>query len=71
MADDAVEGYWDSKWNCSTSGYDFYHKPNDDLDRLYMLLDELGYEMSDEEKAMQDATHELLNFEASHSYPAR
>ena len=36
------------------------HEPNDGLDRLYNFLISLGYEMSDEEKAMQDGTHQLL-----------
>ena len=30
------------------------------LDFLYKILTELGYEMSDEEKALQDGTHELF-----------
>jgi len=33
------------------------HKPNPELDELYGLLTSLGYEMSSEEKALQDGTH--------------
>lgn len=36
------------------------HKGNASLDALYELLTLLGYEMSDEEKACQDGTHELF-----------
>lgn len=35
------------------------HSDNEDLDRLYELLVKMGYQMSDEEKALQDGTHEL------------
>lgn len=37
------------------------HEPNSELDRLYNFLVSLGYEMSDEEKAMRDGTHQLLS----------
>ncbi len=37
------------------------HEENEDLDRLYDLLIALGYEMSDEEKALRDGTHELFD----------
>lgn len=36
------------------------HEKNEDLDTLYEFLKELGYEMSDDEKALQDGTHELF-----------
>lgn len=41
--------------------YDYlgkYH-PNPKLDEIYDFLDELGYEVSDEEKQLRDGTHEL------------
>ncbi len=38
--------------------YDYEKNPS--LDRLYELLTLLGYEMSDEEKAMQNGTHKLF-----------
>ncbi len=37
------------------------HKENSRLDALYAWLTSAGYVMSDEEKAMQDGTHELLH----------
>lgn len=42
--------------------YDWYamHSPNEKLDRIYNFLCSLGYEMSDEEKALQNGTHELF-----------
>jgi ParB-like partition proteins len=42
--------------------YDWYgaHEENAELDIIYDFLMKLGYEMSDEEKAMQDGTHERL-----------
>lgn len=49
--DDSREGYssWDGK-----------HINNEELDELYNLLCSLGYEMSDDEKQMQDGTHPLF-----------
>lgn len=38
---------------------DMPYRENDDLDKLYALLLTLGYGMSDEERQMQDGTHEL------------
>lgn len=51
--------YWD--WNYNGSARCFEHKENDKLDLIYQLLSQLGYEMSDEEKEMQDGTHELFD----------
>ena len=47
--------------------YDWYAKysPNEKLDRIYDFLCSLGYEMSDEEKALRDGTHELFITEES------
>ena len=50
--------YWRREW--SNGAYHHVYKANDKLDRLYDFLISLGYEMSDEEKAMRDGTHELL-----------
>ena len=47
-------------WNSKKGVYDFEYDPNDGLDSLYDFLISLGYEMSDEEKAMQNGSHELL-----------
>lgn len=37
-----------------------FNRKNDDLDSTYELLTALGYEMADDEKALQDGTHQLL-----------
>ncbi len=58
-ADD--NGYWDERWNTDKREYEIVHEPNSELDRLYNFLVSLGYEMSDEEKAMRDGTHQLLS----------
>lgn len=44
------------------SYYDWYarHNANEKLDRIYDFLCKLGYEMSDEEKALQNGTHKLF-----------
>lgn len=39
--------------------YDFKYTQNADLDTIYYYLEKLGYEKSDEEKALFDGTHEL------------
>ena len=39
------------------------HEENETLDALYSLLEKLGYEMSSEEKALQDGTYESFNKE--------
>lgn len=51
--DDGNEGYFQY--------YDAEHTENESLDRLYDLLEKLGYEMSDEERALRDGTHELFH----------
>lgn len=45
------ENYY--SWDCT-------HKKNAGLDRVYDFLGALGYEISDEEQAMRDGTHELF-----------
>lgn len=62
MVDDGTNGYWARVWN--SGKYDYQHDKNFLLDALYEALEVLGYEMSDEEKAMQDGTHKLLLSEA-------
>ena len=51
--------YWD--WHWSGSEKSFKHEGNDKLDLIYQMLTQLGYEMSDEEIAMQNGTHELFD----------
>jgi len=42
--------------------YDYVemHESNEKIDKAYAILEQLGYVMSDDEKALQDGTHELL-----------
>lgn len=56
LGDGKFEGYFRSYWN----SYTMKHEENEKLDRIYALLVKLGYEMSDDEKALQDGTHELF-----------
>lgn len=56
--DSARENYCHS-YNYGTKGH--MHTENDKLDAIYELLGKFGYEMSDEEKAMQNGTHELFD----------
>lgn len=54
LIEDERERYY--HWDCS-------HSENEDLDRVYDFLTSLGYELSDEEQAMRDGTHELFKAE--------
>jgi ParB family chromosome partitioning protein len=49
----------DNENNCY---FDWFHKYSENifLDEIYELLCGLGYQMSDDEKALQDGTHELF-----------
>ena len=56
LGDRKSEGYFRSYWNSFT----MQHEENEKLDRIYALLIKLGYEMSDDEKALQTGTHLLF-----------
>lgn len=56
LGDDKSLGYYRSYWN----SYTMKHQENEKLDNIYALLIKLGYEMSDDEKALQDGTHEAF-----------
>lgn len=60
-ADDGGNGYWGWVWNtdCQRGGYGW--EENGGLDAIYNLLTVLGYEMSDEEKALQNGTHAIFS----------
>lgn len=51
-------GYWEKYWDADSRKYKYRHKENHWLDAVYAVLDALGYEMSDEEKQMQDGSSE-------------
>lgn len=59
-ADDAQEGYWGWNWNNEKNKGEYGHDENDKLDATYKILTALGYEMADDEKALQDGTHQLF-----------
>lgn len=50
------EGYVAYHWGAQMPAY----SPNPELDSWYDFLAELGYQMSDEERALRDGTHELF-----------
>ena len=52
--------YFWRRWNSQMGAYEFEHKANEELDLLYDFLISLGYETSDEEKAMRDGTHKIF-----------
>lgn len=60
ILDDGSGKFWNWSWNNDAQKYEYHYDYDEDLDRLYDLLTELGYEMSDEEKAIRNGTHELF-----------
>lgn len=50
----------DNAYHGGYRGYFPEHQKNAGLDALYLWLESLGYQMSDEEKQLQDGTHPLL-----------
>lgn len=60
LLEDEGAGYFRLRWNPDTKCQTFVYEVSDRLDALYKFLASIGYEMSDEEKAMQDGTHELF-----------
>lgn len=52
------ESYYDSQWNMGEHQYVLCE--NSQLDRVYDVLEVLGYEKSDDEEAMADGTHRLF-----------
>lgn len=60
-ADSLKRGYWERYWDSASQSYKNRYKESDRLDAVYALLTSLGYEMSDEEKQMQDGSHPLFH----------
>lgn len=61
--------YWYADMGCSYIAHDWdstlrswtiNHVESERLDRIYQFLESLGYEMSDEEKQLQNGTHRLF-----------
>ena len=61
--DSASEKYFWNHWDTAHQAYVSTHEENKSLDFLYDTLTELGYEMSDDEKALRDGTHKLFKEE--------
>lgn len=53
-------GYWREQWDSHYQTRVYAYEENESLNHLYDFLISLGYEMSDEEKAMQDGSHPLF-----------
>ena len=60
MNDSGRNGYYAREWNPQSDAWETPHMENRELDRLYQLLTELGYEMSEEENQMRDGTHSVF-----------
>ena len=60
-----IAGYVLYNYRKTYDCYDYTgnHRENEPLQRLYDGLITIGYEMSDEERAMMDGTHELYTTE--------
>lgn len=61
-ADSPRTGYARAVWQADRRF--IRHEENRMLDEIYKLLKGLGYEMSDEEKALQDGSHEIFREDA-------
>ena len=53
--------YWGEYWDSDKKERHISYEENPKLDRLYDLLTNLGYEMSDEEIQMRNGTHPLFD----------
>lgn len=58
-----VGKYWQTRWNGDV--WICIPAQNENLDRLYQLLDTLGYQRSTEENEMRNGTHKLFDKEES------
>ena len=63
-ADDGSNGYWGWVWKPDYQSGGYGWEENGSLDAIYTLLVALGYEMSDEEKALQNGTHAIFSANA-------
>ena len=51
---------WNDSAQSSYYDYQYMHRENTELNALYVLLEKLGYQMSDEEIALREGTSELF-----------
>lgn len=47
-------------WDSALNSWTINHVESERLDRIYQFLESLGYEMSDEEKQLQNGSHPLF-----------
>ncbi|MCD8340622.1 MAG: ParB N-terminal domain-containing protein [Clostridiales bacterium] len=59
-AEDEQNCYYERRWDNTKQIWVWQHKEDRGLTNLYNDLELLGYEMSDEEKAMRDGTHGIF-----------
>lgn len=59
-AEDEQNCYYERRWDNRKQIWVWQHKEDRELTNLYNDLEMLGYEMSDEEKAMRDGTHGIF-----------
>lgn len=52
--------YWSTRWDVEKRKSVLSHEENHLLDFVYDTLETFGYQMSDEEAALQDGTHNLF-----------
>lgn len=60
---DKKEKYWESKWDPNQQRSMLVHRKNPKLDMIYAILCQMGYQMSDEEREMQNGMHEMLVYD--------
>lgn len=58
--DNGYANFFRSEWSSNNHTTVVVHHKDPNLIRLYEVLQHIGYEMSDEEKAMMDGTHEVF-----------
>ena len=63
MAENGGQSYFKQGYNSAKRRYESWYKNNGALDQIYYLLEELGYQISDEEKQFQRGEHPLFDEE--------
>ena len=57
------KSYIADQWNSAKQIYETVYQANDALDKLYFVLEKLGYEISDEELALMNGNHDIFTDE--------
>ena len=58
--DDGYQNFWAGKWDGDAQMSRPTHVQNRPIKQLYDILQHIGYELSDEEKALMDGSHEVF-----------